>query len=387
MSLRALPLAFPIVAAALLFPGAAEAAPPQTGTSTRAVVLGPADLPIVKRLERNLTAMRFEVLTATVTLCTRDVVTRLFKELGADMALCADRDAVGVWTKEDDRVALKEVVVARGTDDRSQELDAARASMLLRGLPKDGSRKEPSGFTIVANGPAGSSSPGSTGSTSSAITDSGSSGSSSSSSSASPVTFATDNPPKDAPAPTPSHPPPPVTRYAPRAVLGLGPALMASRDGGSFAISGEIEVGVSRYVALVPWFMFLPAARTAETVEGSATYRPTLFGLGFGVPLLPTTSTVIPRIGCGYSMLWMHVTPESARAPNTKSPDSEDLLAPVFYVNAAASVKITGNFRITGEGMFGTSSHDLVVRIARQSTAHWGVPLASLALRGEWVIP
>jgi hypothetical protein len=170
-------------------------------------------------------------------------------------------------------------------------------------------------------------------------------------------------------------------------VLSLGPAVMASRDGGSISISAAIEIGVSRYVALVPWFMLPPVERTAERAEGSATYRPTLFGIGFGVPILPATSPVVPRIGCGYSMLWMHVTPESARPPNVKSPDSEDLLAPVMYVNAAASVRITGNIRVVGEGMFGTASHDLVVRIARNATAHWGVPIASLALRAEYVVP
>ena len=64
----------------------------------------------------------------------------------------------------------------------------------------------------------------------------------------------------------------------------------------------------------------------------------------------------------------------------------EDLIAPLMYASAALSFKVTPSFRIAAEGMVGTSSHDMVVRIGQQPAAHWGVPLASVAFRGEWVI-
>ena len=343
---------------ALLAAGVLLAATPVTAAPARVAVFTKDGASIGKRLERNLRSMHFETgLTASITLCSRDVVTRLMDEMKVDGALCADGDAIGVWTRQDERIVLKEMVVVQGAEERTEEVDAAKAALALRGTEKStGSGR---GYTIMVG--AGRAPPAPVG----------------------PV--APDAPPaKDKPPPQPA---PPLNRNAPRAVFGIGPQLIASKDGSSVAINGEIEIGVSRYVAIVPWVSYVPSSRTAERPEGSASFRPTLFGFGFNVPLLPATSVFVPRLGCGYAMLWMHVTPETARAPAVLRSESEDLLAPVFYVNAAASVGIASGFRIAGEGIFGTSSHDLVVRINRSAAAHWGVPLAGLALRGEWVLP
>jgi hypothetical protein len=147
-----------------------------------------------------------------------------------------------------------------------------------------------------------------------------------------------------------------------------------------------MEIGVSRYVALVPWILTTPANRTAEASLGTASFRPTIFGLGFAIPLLPTSSFIVPRIGTGYGVLWMHVSPESA-SPSANMRKPEDLLAPIMYATAAGSVKVAESWRLVAEGMFGVSSHDMVVRIGNQEAAHWGVPLASATVRGEWVMP
>jgi hypothetical protein len=169
-------------------------------------------------------------------------------------------------------------------------------------------------------------------------------------------------------------------------VFGFGPGVATSRDGSSFALSGEIQIGVSRYVALVPWLQFVPAVRIVDSPGGRADYRPTTFGLGFSIPLLAPSSVVVPRIGAGYAMVWMHVSPRNARAGAVVR-DPEDLLAPAIYSNVALSFKVTPSFRAVVDGMLGSTSHDMVVRIANVSASHWGVPLANLALRGEWVLP
>jgi hypothetical protein len=335
----------------------AEAAP------GRVAILGPDEAPIVARLQRNVASMHMEAVTATVNVCTRDVVTRLLTELRVESALCADGDAVAIWIKDggDGRVVLKDVIVSQGSDDRTQEVTAARAAMALRQLPaKDAggaAQKDPGALTIVANGPGA-------------------------------TIAATDPnavPGADTPA-RPLKPPPPEERITPRLVLGIGPGTATSRDGTSFAISAEAEIGVSRYVAVVPWVTFIPVNRTAERPEGTATFRPTLFGIGFGIPILKPSSFVVPRIGGGYGILWMHVSPETAVAPaQTKKP--EDLLAPIIYTTAALSFAVTPSFRVVGEGLIGVSSHDMVVRIAQQSAARWGVPMANLSARAEWVLP
>lgn len=350
-------VALTLTALATLVPAAAVAAP------SRVALLGPSDAPIVPRLRRNVASMKLDMLEATVAVCTRDVVTRLVTELGVDTAVCTDGDQIGVWLREGERLVLKEAVVVQSADDRAHELAAARAVMALSALPaKDaaGESAPPSSFTIVANGP------------NATVTG--------------PEPTAAPNeslPAKDSPAAV--APKAPSAPFAPRLVLGAGPAIAASRDGNSFAISAEAEIGLGRYVALVPWLQFVPANRLVEAPLGSASFRPTIFGLGFAIPLLRPSSLVVPRIGGGYGILWMHVAPESAVAPARMS-KPEDLLAPIAYATAALSVRLADSFRIAGEAMAGVSSHDMVVRIGDQPAAHWGVPLASLALRGEWVM-
>lgn len=346
-----------VLVAAMVATSTADAAP------SRVALLGPSEAPILPRLERNVASLKLDVLNATVSVCTRDVVTRLVSELRVDTAMCTDGDQIGVWVKDGERLVLKEAVVVQSSDERAQEVAAARAAMALLALPAKDAPPEsasPGGFTIVANGPSDS--------------------------------IATSNdatanviapPEKDRPATAPAASP--KERITPPFVLGLGPAIAASRHGNSFAISAQADIGVSRYVALVPWIQFVPVNRDVEAPLGTASFRPTIFGVGFGIPLLRPSSFVVPRIGAGYGILWMHVAPESATSPATMR-RPEDLVAPMLYATAAASFKVTPSFRVAAEGMAGTSTHDMVVRIANQPAAHWGVPLASLALRGEWVV-
>jgi hypothetical protein len=331
-----------VLGATVAMPDEAAAAPP-----SRVAVLGPGEAPIKKRLERNLAAMHLDVVRRTTTRCTRDEVTVALDELAADAAVCADGDAVGVWIRDGGRDVLEDVVVLHGGDEAAEELDAARAAMSLGGLPPLPNPRTASAPSNLSPG-------------------------------------RTDAPAKDEAASPPARAQ--KERVVPRAVFGLGPAVAASSDGASFGLSGEIEIGVSRYVALVPWLSYVPSNRSAERAEGRAHYRPTLFGLGFEIPFLPPSSIVVPRLGGGYAMLWMHTGADSATPPNATG-NSEDLLAPVAYVNAAVSFALTAGWRVALDGLLGTASHQMVVRIAGSEAATWGVPVAGLALRAEWVIP
>jgi hypothetical protein len=359
---KLLSLAF--VAAATFATTVAEAAAPM-----RVAVLGPDNAPILGRLQRNVASMKLDGVFATVSVCTRDVVTRLVDDMQAEMAICTDGDQIGVWVRNGDRMVLKEAVVVQGEGgNRAQELAAARATMALGVVAPKEARSESaapssSAFTITANGAGATVSPADATAASPALA-------------SAPAT-------KDAPATPP--PAVPRERIAPPLVLGLGPAIAASRDGNSFALSAEAEIGVSRYVALVPWIQFVPANRPVEATAGTASFRPTIFGLGFGIPILRPSSLIVPRLGAGYGILWMHVAPETATGGATmRAP--EDLLAPLMYATSAFSVKVAQNFRVAAEGMVGVSSHDMVVRIGGEKAAHWGVPLASASLRGEWVL-
>lgn len=332
----------------------AEAAP-------RVAVLGPSDSPVTLRLQRNVASMKLEASPASVSLCSRDVVERLSGELGAEQALCTDGDQIAVWAKDHGRLVLKDAIVVGDQGSRGQELAAARAVMALQ-APSDGSAG-PQGsvraITFTVNG--------------NASTNGGA------------PTLEEAPPVKDTPAPPP-RPAAPLPRNAPAFVLAVGPAVTASRDGGSFALEAKAALGVGRYVALVPWLQYVPANRSVERPAGTASFRPTIFGLGFDVPVSPVTSTVVPRLGAGYGLLWMHVAPDSAVAPATEH-SPEDLLAPLMYGTLALSVKMTSSTRIAAEGMLGTTSHDMIVRIAGNDAAHWGAPIASLGVHAEWVLP
>lgn len=340
--------------------------PASPDLTSRVAVLAPKDSGISARLERNISSMSLTPATATVTVCSRQAVARLIDELDAGSALCADGDTIGVWVRDGDHLILKDMVVMQSADDRGQEVSAARGAMILRAAlsKKDtgGSAAGSGSVTIIANGPnAGVSS-----------------GGLQPTWGASPVVVG-----RDSPSPTPPAPKPP--RVAPRLVVGLGPGAIASRDGTSFALSAEAQIGFSRNIALVPWLNIVPANRDVNRPEGSAEYRPTIFGLGFSMPFLPSSSFIVPRLGGGYGVVWMHVSPTSAQAPAVQR-KPEDLLAPMMYISAQVSLALAKSFRVTAEGMGGVTSHDMVIRIADKEASHWGVPLGALSLRGEWVI-
>jgi hypothetical protein len=368
------------VGALLLFSAqTAFAAPPTTATpkkakepaspdvASRVAVLAPKDSGISARLERNVSSMSLTPATGTIVVCTRQAVTRLIDDLDAGSALCADGDTIGVWVRDGDHLILKDMVVMQSADDRGQEVSAARGAMILRAAlsKKDtgGSAAGSGSITIIANGP-------NAGVLSGGQPAWGGGGTA-------PVVG------RDAPAPSAPIPKPP--RVAPRLVVGLGPGAMASRDGTSFALHAEAQIGFSRNIALVPWLNIVPSNRDVNRPEGSAEFRPTIFGLGFSMPFLPNSSFLVPRLGGGYGIVWMHVSPVSAQAPAIQR-KPEDLLAPMMYISASVSMALSKSFRVSAEGMGGVTSHDMVVRIAHEEASHWGVPLGALSLRGEWVL-
>src|SRR4051794_30360011 len=85
---------------------------PAEAAQSTVAVLTPTGSPIGGRLERNVTAMSLHAATATITVCSRDIVTRSLDDLQADSALCADGDAVQIWVRDGDHILLKDVIVA-----------------------------------------------------------------------------------------------------------------------------------------------------------------------------------------------------------------------------------------------------------------------------------
>lgn len=340
------------VAGFLSMGSAASAAPPP---SRRVAILGPKDNALVPRLQRNFADAPAFLSSAVVDSCARVIVAKNLYDLDADVGICTDGDTVTVWKMEDESVQLVEAFPILHPDDRTLEVVAARATIVAR-RGESGAAAEP----VIVSGGGGTTS-------------------------TAPVVEQTITPTqRDAPQAPPA--PKAVERLAPRAVFGVGPMLLASKAGTSFAMSAEAEIGVSRIVTLVPWIATVPVPQDVSNAFGSASYRPTIFGLGLGIPLRSNDKTFVPRIGAGYAVLWMHTWPQSA-SPGTTLGESENLWAPAMYGTMALSVGITKNVRAAAEGMVGTSTHHMIVRIAHDHVADWGVPIASLGARAEVVIP
>ncbi|MBX3234441.1 MAG: hypothetical protein KF837_44525, partial [Labilithrix sp.] len=141
-----------VLASAVLLARPAEAAP----GGGRVAVLGPDRSALVPRLQRNFADTPSLLVSATVTTCSRDVVTRLVYELDADSAICTDGDTVTVWHTDGEMLSLVDAIPMLGGDDRSIELIAARATAAAR---TGRAAANPTSFTISNDGSIGPSSP------------------------------------------------------------------------------------------------------------------------------------------------------------------------------------------------------------------------------------
>lgn len=347
-----------LVTTGILFQASAALA----ATQGRVAILGPERSAIVPRLQRNFADSPSHLVSAVVSSCTRVTVAKQLYDLDADTAICTDGDVVSVWKMENDYVQLIDAVPIVHGDDRSIEVVAARITIAAR---TGKTSNDSSSTTIVVNNDEHTD-------TAQILRE------------ATSDTTSTLTPPAvDKPVPIASLP---AEKIAPRVVAGLGPMLLASKSGGSFAMSVEAEFGVSRVITFIPWLATIPVPRDVSTPNGSASYRPTIFGAGFGVPLRSWKKTFVPRLGAGYALIWMHTWPEQAKNGTTTG-SSEDLWAPAMYATAALSVGITENVRLAAEGMFGTATNNMIVRIAHEHTDSFGVPLASIGARAELVLP
>lgn len=342
-------------ASLLLHVTAASASPPG-----KVAILGPERSSIVPRLQRNFANDPANLASAVVSSCTRLTVAKYLYDLDAQTAICTDGDVVSVWKMESDYVELVDAVPITRGDDRSIELIAARVTIAAR----TGVTSNDSSSTMIVVGADGQSTM---------------SGNHEPTAAPPPHEIVVDRPlPIAALSPE---------RIAPKAIFYAGPTYLGSKAGGSFAINVGVEIGVSRVVTLNGWVSTIPIARDVGTANGTASYRPTIIGMGFGVPLLSWKNILVPRLGAGYALIWMHTWPGSATGGSSVIGESEDLWAPAMYGTAALSVRIRENLRLAAEGMFGTSTHKMIVRIASERTDSWGVPFASIGGRVEVVLP
>jgi hypothetical protein len=350
-------------AAAIGSPSVARAAP------ARAVVAGPEDDAIAARLEKELRAMGFEVSRVDgADGCTHASIVARMDEAGASAAVCSDGGAVGVLTHDAKGARLRDVVVVRGSDAHDRDDAAVRAAEILRAsveLPDERFLPPPSPPPAVTTEPARE---------------------------------AVDLRPAP---PAPKEP----TTFTPTFIGASGVGALIGAGARVVAIGAKIDVPAHRYAALAVRFDWpvsdeqVSVALPTETRDDKVRLKPGVAGLGVDVPLARPKAAVIPRVGAGFGIAWLHVegVPGVSRFAGTKAPQppnvatlpssSETAVSPAMYLDGAASVLVAGPVRLAFDGMVGATASRLVARANGAHVAYWGQPFGALSARAEIQVP
>jgi hypothetical protein len=348
-------------ASLVAFTTAAAAAPPR-----RVVVAGPDEDAVAKRMEKELAALGFEtVRVGALGGCTRSAVVVAVEDSSAIAATCSDGDQVGIWIADGGTLRLRDVVVVREDGESGRETTAVRAAEVTRATiamhdaeaesrpsqpppappPKPVVQPQPEGWETFDRGTL---------------------------------------------APKPSVRQVRSSRRAPLFLAGAGISTLIGVDANVASFSGQVEVGLGRYVTAAARIE-LPIERSTVSRPSNINVAPAFAGAGIGVPLVASDSFIIPRLGAGAGVVWLRATrlpPEtfldSASGIAIPADGISDTTASfAMYSNAGLSMRIYRPLRLTVDGILGTTTSRLVVRDQGVHAAYWGTPFGALALRAE----
>jgi hypothetical protein len=217
------------------------------------------------------------------------------------------------------------------------------------------------------------------------------------------------------PAPTPSPRPPPTWKTttpgadvvpparlrapapAPRTpllVLGTGLSALMGADATAPGLDLDVELRIIRYFALAA-HTDIPLVSTSVTgPDTTVKISPGVFGIGPIFPLADTDSFVVPRLGAGTGFVWLHsvadgrsiIQPGNSQPSTTTIANTDTIYSPIVYGDAAVSLRVVGNFRLTLDALIGTTAHRMVVRDEGTHIAYWGQPFGRVAMRMEMML-
>lgn len=324
----------------------------------RVVVGGREDDAISARVQNELVAMGFDVVRIDAAEgCARSAIAQRVREVNANAATCTDGDAVGVWVVEPGGMRLRDVVVARTSDEQQRDMAAVRAAEIARAsLELVESDAEP---TRAKPAPAGSPAP---------------------------------SAPPDADRPAAPATPKQKLSRIPAFVAGAGMSTLMGVDASVAAFSAEAEIGIGRWLSVAPRLDYPIEWHNVQS--GSLKARPGFTGITAVLPLTHPSAFVIPRLGAGLGVAWIEA--ESTETFRQQfNPDgsvgvlgltragTDSTWSPAGYLSAALSMRIGGPVRMTVDGALGTTVSRLVVRTQSVDRAYWGTPFGALALRAE----
>jgi hypothetical protein len=150
----------------------------------------------------------------------------------------------------------------------------------------------------------------------------------------------------------------------------------------TWGVGLDAEFGVSRYASLaVSAVLPLTTAEFGSGAFGTAGARTTTFGLGFEVPLAPPDSVLIPKLGAGTGLVWMHTMALST--PSTTTSLSQDFVTAQFYADAALSLRVYGPARLVLAGTIAGTTEQIAIRVDDGQVGTFGWPIGMMQLRLE----
>lgn len=356
-----------VAGAALLFATTDAAA----ANTRRIVVGGRSEDSLTARVQKELTAMGFDVVRVdSAEGCSRSAVTERIRDAAAHAATCTDGDAIGVWIIEPTGLRLRDVIVARASDDHERDNAAVRAAEIAR-ASIELVDAEAEAKTKPAATPAPAPAP-----------------------STPPRTVSWEKREADRPAAAPPKAP---AKRTPTFVAGVGLSTLMGVDASVAAFSGEAEIGVTRWLAIAPRIE-LPIEERDISGAPSVKVRPGFTGIAVLFPVAHPGAFVIPRFGGGLGGAWVQAvaSPTSFTRFNqqgefetftTSTGGSDTTWSLAAYTNAQLSMRIVGPVRMNVDGIFGTTMQRLVVKTQGVDRAYWGAPFGALALRLEVMFP
>jgi hypothetical protein len=185
--------------------------------------------------------------------------------------------------------------------------------------------------------------------------------------------------------------PPEPVRRTPIVLGGVGLSTLMGVDASAIAFSGEVEVGILRYLSAQARIdLPLGTQRLSLTSGSDIRVAPTFAGGGVSFPLSTPSSFMIPRLGGGAGAAWIRAERRPSQGFDsqgeltaTSLAGTDSVASFAIFGSAALSMRVAGPFRLMVDGVFGTTTSRLVVRDHGTDAAYWGVPFLSLALRME----
>jgi hypothetical protein len=166
-------------------------------------------------------------------------------------------------------------------------------------------------------------------------------------------------------------------------VFGAGPAFMSSTGyDPAWGAAFEAEYGYWSNVSLAVNAMLpLTTSKLGYPGDEKAGARTMSFGAGVEIPLLPADSIVIPRVGGGVGVVWMHT--QALVAAASSSTQEQDFVLPQFYGDAALSIRLYGRARIVLAGTVAATTSQMVIRVNDTEQGRFGWPIGMVQFRLE----